>query len=184
MKKRILFLAFSLFSFQSYGLSLHFVPFRMKPGYSCVGFYGRMNDSKGIFISGDFAQRLSRNFGVHYDVTSQAILATGPELDNFFAHLIFQKQYSGRSLFLAQPDFRAAFQDLLYDQIDSGLLTEILPQSETFEKTEAIFRGLNFARKTAIVFALFDKLEFQSNGEEKIQEIFYHRSSFFSFFKN
>ena len=179
-KNRIFFFFSSLLCFHVYCLTLQFVPLSIKPGYSCIGLYGRMNDSRGVYVSGDFARRLAHLLGSQYDST-QAIVATGVEIDELFDNLALKKDYPGRSLVIVQPEFRVDFQSLVYDQIDQGLVKEILPQVNLQEKTASNLRGLDYAKNSAIVFASGNSIQLESNGLKKIEEIFYHRSKGFFF---
>lgn len=184
MKNKITFLFSFFLCFRGHSLLLQFVPLKMKPGYSVVGIYGRMNDSKSVFVSGDLAQRLSRYLGAKCDFSTQAIVATGVEIDPLFENLSLKKDYPGRSLLIVQPEFRVDFQDLLYDHLDQGLVKEILPQNHLVSKTNAALRALDFAKITGIAFALGKSVELKAEGKERVDEIFYHRSNLFSFFKN
>ena len=180
-KNRIFFFFSSLLCFHVYCLTLQFVPLSIKPGYSCIGLYGRLNDSRGIYISGDFARRLAHVLGSQYD-TNLAIVATGVEVDELLDNVSLKKDYPGRSLIIVQPEFRVDFQILVYDQIDQGLVKEILPQKNLLEKTASTLRGLDYAKNTAIVFAIGNVIQLESKGFDKIEEIFYHRSKSFFFF--
>jgi hypothetical protein len=153
----------------------------MKPGYSVVGLYGRVNGVGGVFVSGNLAQRVARQFGSSYKFSTQAIIATGVEVDQLFDSFTYKKDYPGRSLFVAQAKFTADFQDLLFEQIEQGLVKEIFSEIQISDKTAGVLRALSFAKNSAIVFIAQDFREFDSDGKRKIRELFSHRSGFLIF---
>lgn len=153
----------------------------MKPGYSVIGFYGRINGAKGVFISGDFAQRLSRQFGAPYSFSNQAIVATGVEVDQLFENVSYVQAYSGRSILIAQSDFTVAFQEMLYTQIELGLVTRILEDKNLERKTWAALSALDFAKDSAIVFVSENRTDLESQGSKMIKTFFAHRRGFFFF---
>ena len=181
MIKRILAFLYALISFQAYSLSLQFVSMSMKPGYSVIGLYGRINGVKGVFVSGDFAQRLSRQFGAQYSFSNQAIVATGVEVDQLFENVSYIQTYSGRSILIAQSDFTVAFQEMLYTQIEQGLVSGILEDKNLERKTRSTLSALDFAKDSAIVFVSENRTDLESQGLEKIKELFAHRRGFFFF---
>ncbi len=184
MSRKFTYLLFFLFCSQAQGLVLHFVSLKIKPGYSCVALYGRMNEARGVFLSGDFAKRISLFFGAQYNLSTQAIVATGFEVDELVENLSYRKEYSGRSLLIVEPNFRLAFQDLIYDQIDKGLVKEILPQNSISPKAASVLRALEYAKESGIAFVLGKSVELKTTGKDKVTEIFFYRNSFFSFLKD
>ena len=181
MTKRILAFLYALISFQAYSLSLQFVSMSMKPGYSVIGLYGRINGAKGVFVSGDFAQRLSRQFRAQYSFSNQAIVATGVEVDQLFENVSYVQTYSGRSILIAQSDFTVAFQEMLYSQIELGLVSGILEDKNLERKTRAALSALDFAKDSAIVFVSENRTDLESQGSERIKTFFAHRRGFFFF---
>ncbi len=183
MIKKFTIPLFLLCCFQAQSLVLQSVPLKVKPGYSCVALYGRMNEAKGVFLSGDFAKRVSSYLGAQYNFSNQAIVVTGAEIDELIENLSLRKDYPGRSLLIIEPGFRLAFQDLIYDQIDRGLVKEVLPQNSVSPKTDSVLRALEYAKESGIAFVLGNSVELKTTGMDKVTEIFFYRKSFFSFFK-
>lgn len=183
MIKKLTIPLFFLCCFQAESLVLQFVPLKVKPGYSCVALYGRMNEAKGVFLSGDFAKKVSSFLGSQYNLSTQAIVVAGAEIDELIESLPLRKDYPGRSLLIVEPNFRLAFQDLIYDQIDRGLVKEILPQNSLSPKTASVLRALEYAKESGIAFVLGNSVELKTTGKDKLAEIFNYRNGLFSFFK-
>ncbi len=155
-----------------FSLSLEVAPLQLRGGVEVMGIQASVDGSRAIVFAGQTASRLARAAGMTLNVGTQAIVATGSEVNHLVGASLRGVGAAGKTALITSANLASAATNLAFDAIDSGLNIVSVPLSGVSLATRSALVGLQMASQTALVLVQDTGVQVFNSGRKVVGNIF------------